>query len=132
MKYIALSLAATLLATCRSTAPAEPEKAFNLTGSEWGLEAAPDIFIQFQSDGKVIGSGGCNQFGGTYEQVGATLNFGPIRSTKRGCPGDVGNAESAFFKVLSETHTAQGSHLVLILHGADGTPLIELQRRDWD
>lgn len=132
MKFVTLSLAAILLAACSSTAPAEPEKAFNLAGSEWGVEASSDIFIQFQSDGKVIGSGGCNNFGGTYEQDGADLTFGPIRSTKRGCMGAVGQTENAFFKTLGDTQSADGSHLVLILRGTDGTPLLELQRRDWD
>ncbi len=132
MKFVTLSLAAVFLAACSSTAPAEPEKTFNLAGSEWGVEASSDIFIQFQSDGNVIGSGGCNNFGGTYEQNGADLAFGPIRSTKRGCMGEVGRMESTFFKTLGDTRSAEGSHLVLILRGADGTPLLELQRRDWD
>ena len=132
MKFVTLSLAAILLAACSSTVPAEPEKTFNLAGSEWGVEASSDIFIQFQSDGKVIGSGGCNNFDGTYKQDGAALTFGPIRSTKRGCKGEVGQAENSFFTTLRDSQSAEGSHLVLILRGADGTPLLELQRRDWD
>jgi len=132
MKYLNLCLIAAALVACSSTAPAEPEKTFNLAGSEWGVKDKPDIFIQFQSGGTVIGHGGCNQFGGTYAQTETELIFGPMRSTKKACFGDVGQMENAFFKILSNTRAADASHLVLILQAEDGTPLMDLQRRDWD
>lgn len=48
---------------------------------------------------KVNGNSSCNNFSGTYELDGNDIHFGPLMSTKIGCPG---NGEQVFFKNLEK------------------------------
>lgn len=129
------------LSACAVEAPtSEPSSAAisALAGSEWGPKDQPNVFLAFKADGKVIGSGGCNNFFSTYTAIEyaetdiSTLNFGPIGSTKKLCATDVMKVEAALFDALRQTDTGQIYHVVLMLRDKDGTPLMTLQRRDWD
>lgn len=131
----------TLMAACTTEIPSSeniPADIPALAGSEWGPKDQPNVFLAFKADGKAIGSGGCNNFFSTYNHgpndvAGAgALSFGPIGATKKMCPPEIMNVEQAFFKTLGDTQGAESSHLSLMLTDKDGTPLITLQRRDWD
>jgi heat shock protein HslJ len=58
-----------------------------------------EMVVNFNPDGKITSSGGCNQFFGGYSVSGNHIKIGPIASTRKGCPGLVG-MEAAFFAML--------------------------------
>jgi len=60
--------------------PTEPAAPIDLAGSEWSPGEGSKAFVAFKSEGKVIGSGGCNNFNGNYTQDGATVQIGPLFS----------------------------------------------------
>ncbi len=84
-----------------------------LSGKKWVLQSfvsngqyisLPEkmITIQFDKDGKVHGSGGCNTFFGPYV-IGAdyTISLGPIAFTEMACPEGM-EQEMLYFKALEE------------------------------
>lgn len=135
-RNLTLLTLAVLLSACQTESGAivqNSPKLSDLAGSEWGLEGSPDVFLAFKVDGRVNGSGGCNNFFSDYQFQGqGPLNFGQIASTKKMCPPDIMDGERAFFNGLEATKGAEVSHLTLQLRDKDGTPLLTLQRRDWD
>lgn len=129
-RKLAILIAATI-AACAPTTSGAGSEGFDLAGSEWGLESGADKpFIQFSADGKFNGNGGCNGFGGTFEQSGNQLSFGPIMSTKMACL-DM-NTETEFFLALDQTRSFEGDHLLVVLKSESGEALLTLKRRDWD
>jgi len=56
--------------------------------------------ISFDVD-RVRGSGGCNQFGGSYSYVADVLVFGELTMTLMGCPEPIGSIEAAFVATLT-------------------------------
>ncbi len=102
----------------------------DLAGSEWGYNGQDLPFIQFGSDGKVSGNGGCNQFSGTYSTDGENITFSPLIATRKACVDMSG--ETAFFQILDKTQKYSAQHLVLVLKAADGQEIVQLQRRDFD
>ncbi|MFO1036809.1 MAG: YbaY family lipoprotein [Geminicoccaceae bacterium] len=84
----------------------------------------PHIILRL--DGKLSGSGGCNQLAGTYESDGDTLRFGPLAMTRMACPDGM-DVEQAFAAALDATRTfrIEGEHLEL--QGEDGAPLARLE-----
>jgi len=114
---------ASAFAACAPTTSGAGQEAFNLAGSEWGLESGAHVpFIQFSADGKATGNGSCNQFSGTYTQTGNQLSFGPIMSTKKAC-----------LELHTETaRSFEGEHMKLVLKSETGEVLLSLNRRDWD
>lgn len=96
--------------------------AADLAGSDWrpnflsetDLPAGIHMTVHFGPDGKITGSGGCNQFFGAYAISGNTIKIGPIASTRKGCPGVIG-VEAAFFATLeiAKSFTQEGKTLVL-------------------
>lgn len=104
----------------------------SLQGSEWGAPDLGDAFVGFQTGGKVTGYGGCNRFFGNFLQAGTQIKIGPLASTKKMCPPAQMNTERRLMDALEMAEIADATHLVLILKSKDGTPLLELQRRDWD
>ena len=101
-----------------------------LGGSEWkvvnynnGKEAVvtlipgSDISLGFGADGEVAGSGGCNRYFGPYQSKDATLQVGPIASTRMACeaPEGVMDQETQYLTALQEaaTYTIEGSTLTI-------------------
>lgn len=128
MKKLLLMSAASLLMSCAGAADSK-DTAMPLAGSEWGTELEGQ-FIQFKQDGKVMGNGGCNRFGGPYTQDGDSLKIGPLMATKMACMKL--KEENLFFAVLEDTRSANISHMTLALKDEGGIVLLTLKRRDWD
>ena len=97
-----------------------------LAGTSWrlvelnGQRVAPGgeaLTLQFAADGSsVSGYGGCNQFSGPYTQNGASLQLGPLASTRRACEDPALNTqETAYFQALESTtrYSIERGHLVL-------------------
>lgn len=104
-----------------------------LAGTEWGpIDGPEDQFVAFKSGGEVLGSGGCNNFFGTFEQSGRLVTFGPLASTKMACPEPLMSAEQEFLSLLADVRAAEATWKELTLYGEDDQPLVTLRRRDWD
>lgn len=104
-----------------------------LAGTEWSpVDADVDQFVAFKADGDVIGSGGCNNFFGSFTQNGRLISFGPLASTKKACPPEIMSAEQSFLSLLGNVRAAEATHRELILYGEDDAVLATLRRRDWD
>jgi heat shock protein HslJ len=121
---VLLSLAALVLAACTAAASASPSASATsagaggspaaggpeLVGTAWALGDLPgqvltDVrpTIAFSGDGTVTGSGGCNDFNGTYTVDGSNLTFGPLASTKKACGDAVNTLETAYLAALQAT-----------------------------
>lgn len=100
----------------------------NGKGAVASLVADSTVTISFASDGKVSGSGGCNNYGATWKATGNTLAFTPAVATRKMCttPGVMAQ-ERAFFAALDsvatirmeadhlEMRTAQGALAVVLV-----------------
>ena len=134
MRFLALIPAMTIaLAACNAAATASPSVAspsaaggggaasgsanpagMDLVGTAWALSELPgqvlnDVrpTIAFSGDGTVSGSGGCNNFNGTYTVTGSTLKFGPLASTQKACGDPADQIEHTYLAALQATTTYQ-------------------------
>jgi len=106
----------------------------SLTGTRWvaiGINngkggvasavAGSTVTALFAPDGMVAGSGGCNDYSGSYTVSGATLTFGPLASTKKACAdAAVSDQEAAYFAALEKVKTFAFSGGRLQLRDAGG------------
>lgn len=78
--------------------------------------------LQFEPSGSANGSGGCNDFSGTYQaSQDGKLSFGPLMSTMKACAEDEKNQlESAYTQSLSKVSQYRFDGMKLILESADG------------
>lgn len=124
--------AAAALTGCRTTTTAAPVPAAPvagaLTSSAWqlaevgGMQAGGKQFMQFDTGkGMVHGSGGCNNFSGSYAWSGKSLKVGPLASTRRACLDEpTGRQEMAMLKALEATRTWRVEGKTLVLSGEQG------------
>lgn len=77
-----------------------------------------DATIVF-ADGEVRFASGCNTGFGPAEVSGATIEVGPVASTKMGCPDDLAALEMAITRVLDGTVTAEIDGATLTLTNGD-------------
>jgi putative lipoprotein len=116
----------------RVSAEPAPSPASSLVGRRWRLVAMGDApvetdgqreppHLEFDAEGAVFGSGGCNRLRGSYElgENGA-ISFGPAASTMMACDEETMRREQALFSVLeqAEAHALDGDRLTLIVSGA--------------
>lgn len=122
------------LAACQKALSTDGDMtAPSLIGTEWGPENNQfDQFVAFKSEGQVIGSGGCNNFFGAFEQDGRKINFGPLASTKKACPQPLMKAENQFMALLGQVRTFETTIKTMTLYDDQGQVLATLNRRDWD
>lgn len=103
-----------------------------LAGSEWAPSTDSKQFIQFQSDGRVVGHGGCNRFFGTYSQTNLDLKIGPLGATKMLCPDNVMQQETAMFAILAQAVRFERKAHKLVLYDGAGQQIAQFRQRDWD
>jgi heat shock protein HslJ len=104
--------------------------AASLDGTSWTLTTSPHITLQF-ADGRASGSGGCNQYHGTYTVSGSSLTFGPTASTRRACAEDERNRqETQYFDALSRVAAYEVAGERLTLRDAAGATLLEFTARE--
>ena len=130
---IPVLIAGLTLAACASamTTPKVKRPLTSLAGSEWSPHGMQGQFVQFRSGGELSGSGGCNNFFGTYTVDGETLTIGPLASTKKMCASGM-MEEQAFLSALQKARRIETTHLTLAMYDETGRLLLDLQRRDWD
>lgn len=62
------------------------------------MDKEPHIVLQ--SQGKLVGSGGCNRLMGSWKQEGAKLHIGQVAGTRMACRGAAATTEIAMLKML--------------------------------
>jgi heat shock protein HslJ len=72
--------------------------------------------LEFNSEGQLTGSSGCNNISSTYTTDGVKLNLGPIIATRMACPGD---GENRFLTALKQCtdYKIEGLKLYLLAGG---------------
>lgn len=139
--FLLAGLAWVLAACGGADAPAD-----TLAGTRWQLReygspsgppgmievlssAAPTL--EFGEDDAVHGSGGCNNFHGTYAVAGDSLTLGPLASTMMFCGEEEGvmDQESAFLLLLQRAagYSIEGSELHIL--DGDGNLVAVLDAR---
>lgn len=112
------------------------DTASRLTGAEWRVEDLngagvidnAQTTLNFDPEGRVYGSGGCNRFNGGFELAGDTLTIGPVASTQMACAEAVSNQEWTFFQLLDTPLTVSFSETgALILTADDGRAITARQ-----
>ena len=94
-------------------------------GSEATVLTASPIFIDFTSDGKISGSGGCNRYFGGWgilEGTKDTIRIWRTGSTKMACPEPVMTQEYVYLEELSRvsSYSMEGRDLRLYYHEGRG------------
>ena len=135
------------LITILLTACTASQSGGELTGQMWVMTqlwgkapvANTGISAQFNSDGTVSGSAGCNRYTGQYTTIGNSITISNVASTMMACEQPVMDQESAYLKALSEAKTYTAKDKSLTLFGADGKPLVtyeaqsqELAGTNWE
>ena len=109
-----------------------------ITQHRWSLQsyAAPDgttvpaltstpVTAVFTTDGKVSGSGGCNQYSARYLVRETTMIVSGITTTKMNCPGGgVMLQEDQYYSLLERVAAVRVHDRVLTLYNTAGEPLL--------
>lgn len=112
--------------------PVAPTPDATLEGTNWQLESfitgdvaasvitGSTVTATF-SEGKLTGSGGCNQYSGTYTTDGATLSISPVISTKMACEAAITRQEQSYFAALqqAQAYTIDGDQLRISYTGGE-------------
>ena len=81
--------------------------------------------IQFDFNGRVSGTGGCNRLTGTFERNGSSLKLGQLGATRMACENQAAEInETQFFAALKETASyrlQQGSSRLALLDSGGRT-----------
>jgi heat shock protein HslJ len=104
-----------------------------LAGTAWDVDAYNDgrqavvslaagsrITLEFNADGGVGGSGGCNRYSGNVSTGGEALRIGPLRSTRMACAPELMQQETAFLRALESATSARREGDRLELRTATG------------
>jgi heat shock protein HslJ len=105
-----------------------------LAGTDWRLATYNDgkggfvsarrdvtATATFGADGKLSGSGGCNDYHGKYSQSGDTLTIGTlILTTRKPCAGETKDQERAYLASLrSATRAEMGGDQLMLFRAGD-------------
>jgi len=63
------------------------------------------------------GSAGCNGYGASFEAIGGSISFGPIRSTQKACAQQVMAVEAAYLRALEGSTAYRATKATLHLTG---------------
>ncbi len=103
-----------------------------LAGTTWRIVSIngaliptePQASLMFD-DSRMNGTVGCNRFGGSYTFSKGTLSFGPLMSTKMGCPALLGAREDGVTKMLGTLKSSGFAESgEMILTGIDGYTVV--------
>ncbi|UCG25952.1 MAG: META domain-containing protein, partial [Chloroflexota bacterium] len=107
----------------------------SLAGTTWTLTElngqpllpTTEITAQFNDDGTVGGSSGCNNYNAAYEADGTNINIqaSPAAMTLMACPELVMEQETAYLAALDAAETFEINGDELVLYDADGNPVAQ-------
>jgi heat shock protein HslJ len=111
-------------------ASAEPTPTGDLAGTAWKLQTLDGtkvpssvvITIEFDADGTVSGSGGCNNYSGTYTASGESVTIENVASTMMACEDPQASWEADYFEALAAASTWTRDGNTFTLTGPDGQP----------
>jgi heat shock protein HslJ len=93
-----------------------------INGAE--IPAAQGASVEF-ADSRMSATVGCNRMGGSYQFFDGKLSFGPIMSTRMGCPEPIDRQEQSLANVLGTMKaTSFSDDGAMNLTGADGVTII--------
>ena len=81
-----------------------------------GVIADTTLTANFDAEGTISGSAGCNDYFGSYTTDGDTITIGPLASTRKLCPGEgVMEQEAAYLAALetAATYSISGNTMVM-------------------
>lgn len=67
-----------------------------------------DIYVQFETDGRLTGFAGCNSFSSRYRLDGNKIDVDPIGVTRKSCAPDIMSVESSLVQALQLATTVAG------------------------
>ena len=85
----------------------------------------PIVVSLFMEDGTSNGSGGCNNYFGSYTLDGSSLAFGPMGATQMFCEGAAGEVETAYLANLATVASWASDGSTLSLADAGGMVVLE-------
>jgi len=85
----------------------------------------PIVVSLFMEDGTANGSGGCNNYFGSYTLDGSSLAFGPMGATQMFCEGAAGEVETAYLANLATVASWASDGSTLSLADAGGMVVLE-------
>lgn len=144
MRYL-LSFSLILCMSCncfkkQETAQAQTAiRTASLTGTSWVLKSitgfdleqtARPVTLQFNSNDKIGGNAGCNQYGGNYALKDNQISFSGIMATKMACTPGM-KTENKFLEVLNHANEIVMSGDKLTLRQS-GKTLAEFSREQKD
>lgn len=81
---------------------------YGLRGAEKSVMPGSNVSAVFGSDGRISGSGGCNNYFGKYSAgTDGSISIGQVGRTKRYCSGGLSDQEEDYFELLQSV-TAYG------------------------
>ena len=100
----------------------------NGTGGAQSVVAGSTVTALFAATGTVAGSGGCNEYNGSYTVTGTNLTFGPLVTTRKACAeAAVSDQEARYFAALEKVKTFAFNGDKLELRDAGGALLVSYQ-----
>jgi heat shock protein HslJ len=84
-------------------------------GSVGAVEGAQPT-LSFSADGKVSGSGGCNNYTGTVTTSGMAIKFTGLAATKKSCSDELNKQEATFLKALEKATTYENRATSLLIN----------------
>jgi heat shock protein HslJ len=94
---------------------------FGESGAETPVVEGPSITLEFEEEGQVGGSGGCNSYGAKYEMQGNTLTVQEITSTLMACKDEqVMEQEQQYFQALQSAASFEITGDALTIWYKDG------------
>lgn len=135
-----LAVTALLLAGCgggdgtgATADPTGPEGSWRATLLPRGTGLSPplaktEVTAEFAADGELVGSAGCNSYGGSYESAGSSISIGPLRATRKACADQAAmEQEQAFLTALPRATEFRLEAGTLVLLSAKGAPVAKFE-----
>jgi len=99
-----------------------------LFAGEWALVDTPHIRIKFNSDQRLAGNAGCNNYFGAFSLRGNDLRVSQLASTKKACAPDLMTRESGFLQSLANAHRLRWDGRFLFIDVKGSAPSLKLRR----
>ena len=87
---------------------------------EMKLDEDSDLYVQFETDGKLGGFSGCNRFFGSYELSDNAISIEALGITRMACPSQVMSFEMSFVEALQSATTVARAKTRIALRNDQG------------